>query len=134
MFAIMKLLIPGVLDCFKSRARLEAEMTVFLPNIFTWRVRSMGIRGRPITPRSPWQNGYVEPVIGSIPRGCLDHIIVLGEAHLRRVLSAYAGYYNATRTHLAMVKDAPDHRPIQRHGTIFSSSVLGRLHHKYARI
>src|ERR1700693_2721371 len=82
--------------------------------VFTRRLRAMGIRDRPTAPRSPWQNCYVERVIGSIRRECLDHMIVLGEVHLRRVLSGYADYYNATRTHLAMAKDAPEHRQIQR--------------------
>ena len=59
----------------------------------------MGIRDKPIAPRSPWQNGVAERLIGSIRRDCLDHIIILGEAHLRRVLRVYAGYYNEIRTH-----------------------------------
>jgi transposase InsO family protein len=102
--------------------------------IFTRRLRAMGIRDRPISPRSPWQNGSVERVIGSIRRECLDHMIVLGEGHLTRVLLAYVKYYNATRTHLAIAKDAPDYRQIQRRGTIFSSPVFGGLHHRYVRI
>jgi transposase InsO family protein len=102
--------------------------------VFTRRLRAMGIRDRPIAPRSPWQNGHVERVIGSIRRECLDHVIVLGEAHLRRVLSAYAGYYNASRTHLALAKDSPNHRPVRRCGVISSMPVLGGLHHTYARI
>jgi hypothetical protein len=65
----------------------------------------MGIRDRPIAPRSPWQNGYAERAIGSIRRECLDHLIVRSEAHLRRVLDRYAAYYNLTRTHLAIHKD-----------------------------
>ena len=64
---------------------------------FTRRLRAMGIRDRPIAPRSPWQNGYVERWIGSIRRECLDHVIIWGEAHLRHVLKAYTAYYNATR-------------------------------------
>ncbi len=64
----------------------------------------MGIRDRPTAPRSPWQNGHVERLIGSIRRECLDHLIIFGEAHLRRVLHDYANYYNGTRTHLPLVK------------------------------
>ena len=64
---------------------------------FTQRLRAMGIRDRPIAPRSPWQNGYVERSIGSIRRECLDHVTIWGEAHLRHVLKAYTAYYNATR-------------------------------------
>ena len=67
----------------------------------------MGIRDRPITPRSPWQNGHVERLIGSIRRECLDHVVVLGERHLRHLLANYATYYNGVRTHLALDKDTP---------------------------
>jgi transposase InsO family protein len=67
----------------------------------------MGNRDRPIAPASPWQNGFAERLIGSTRRECLDHIIVLGEAHLRQILKFYACYYNETRTHLALEKDAP---------------------------
>jgi transposase InsO family protein len=75
--------------------------------VFTRRLRAMGIRDRPTAPRSPWQNCYVERVIGSIRRECLDHMIVLGEVHLRRVLSAYVEYFNAARTHLAIAQRYP---------------------------
>jgi transposase InsO family protein len=102
--------------------------------LFTRRVRSTGIRDRPAAPRSPWQNGYVERVIGSIRRECLEHMVVLCEAHLRRVLSVYAEYYNTTRTHLGIAKDSPNHRLIQHHGTIIAKPILGGLHHRYARI
>jgi transposase InsO family protein len=73
----------------------------------------MGIGDRPITARSPWQNGHVERLIGSIRRECLDHVIVFGEAHLRRILRSYADYHNRVRTHLALDKDAPIHRASQ---------------------
>ena len=86
--------------------------------VFRRRLRSMGIRDRPITPRSPWQNGYVERVIASIRRECLDHVIIWSEAHLRCVLSVYAAYWNSSRTHLSLRKGAPNHRQIERHGTI----------------
>ena len=102
--------------------------------VFTRRLRAMGIRDRPISPRSPWQNGYVERVIGSIRRECLDHIIVWSEAHLRRVLRGYTLYYNATRTHLGLRKDTPYRRPIESRGTIIANAVLGGLHHRYCRI
>ena len=101
---------------------------------FTRRLRAMGIRDRPIAPRSPWQNGYVERSIGSIRRECLDHVIIWGEAHLRQVLKAYTAYYNATRTHLGIDKDAPNCRPIESCGVIVANAVLGGLHHRYARI
>ena len=70
-------------------------------HVFTSRVRAMGIRDRPISPGSPWQNGTAERLIGTLRRECLDRMLIFGESHLRRVLSAYAGYYNQARTHLA---------------------------------
>src|SRR5450432_202477 len=101
--------------------------------VVTRRLRAMGIRDKPIAPASPWQNGRSERLIGSIRRECLDHIIVLGEAHLRRILKSYARYYNETRTHLALDKDAPVSRPVQRIGVVRSLAILGGLHHHYAR-
>jgi transposase InsO family protein len=102
--------------------------------IVTSRIRAMGIRDKPIAPASPWQNGFAERLIGSIRRECLDHFIVLGEAHLRRILRVYAGYYNDIRTHWSLDKDAPISRPVQRTGSIRSRKVLGGLHHHYMRI
>lgn len=102
--------------------------------IFISRVRAMGIRDRPISPRSPWQNGIAERLIVTIRRECLDQVIVLGEAHLRQILTTYAAYYNETRPHLALQKDAPLRRTIQRVGTIAAIPVLGGLHHQYVRI
>jgi transposase InsO family protein len=101
---------------------------------FQRRIRAMGIRDHPITPESPWQNGYVERVIGSIRRECLDHIVVFGEQHLRRILSEYAKYYNSVRTHLALNKSVSLHRPKSRSGFIQSRPHLGGLHHEYVRI
>jgi transposase InsO family protein len=98
------------------------------------RLQTMGIRDRPIAPRSPWQNGHVERLIGSIRRECLDHIVVAGEASLRRALKAYARYYNEIRTHRSLDKDAPESRPIQSAGTIRALPVLGGLHHHYVRL
>jgi transposase InsO family protein len=99
----------------------------------TRRLRAMGIRDKPIAPASPWQNGFVERLIGSIRRECVDHIIVLDEAHLRQVLKSYARYYNEARTHLALDKDAPVSRTVQRTGVVRSLGILGGLHHHYAR-
>jgi transposase InsO family protein len=95
---------------------------------------AMGIRDKPIAPVSPWQNGFAERLIGSIRRECVDHIIVLGEAHLRRILTSYARYYNEIRTHLALDKDAPLSRTVERAGRILCRPVLGGLHHEYVRI
>jgi hypothetical protein len=75
-----------------------------------------------------------ERLIGSIRRECVDHFIVLGEAHLRRILRAYAGYYNGVRTHRSLDKDAPVSRPVQRTGVISSRPILGGLHHHYVQI
>ena len=83
---------------------------------FTRRIRAMGIRDRPTAPRSPWQNGYAERLIGSIRRECLDHGIVFGERHLRQLLRSYQQYYNGSRTHLALAKDSPLTRSVQRIG------------------
>jgi transposase InsO family protein len=98
------------------------------------RLRTMGIRDKPIAPASPWQNGFAERLIGSIRRECVDHIVVLGEAHLRRILESYARYYNDIRTHRSLDKDAPAFRPIQRIGNIASHAILGGLHHHYVRV
>ena len=97
-------------------------------------VRAMGIRDRPITPASPWQNGMAERLIGTLRRECLDQMVIFGEAHLRRILSAYATYYNQTRPHLALHKDAPLKRVVQRVGSIVAIPVLAGLHHQYVRI
>ena len=102
--------------------------------IVTRRLRAMGIRDKPIAPASPWQNGFAERLIGSIRRECLDHVIVLGEAHLRRTLKSYAAYYNSVRTHRSLHKDAPASRPVQRSGVISSRAILGGLHHHYSRV
>ena len=102
--------------------------------VVTRRLRAMGIRDKPTAPASPWQNGFAERLIGSIRRECMDHIVVLGEAHLRRVLRSYASYYNEIRTHRSLNKDAPVSRPVQRTGTIKSDPILGGLHHHYVRV
>ena len=100
----------------------------------TRRLAAMGIRDHPTAPRSPWQNGHAERLIGSIRRECLDHIVVFGEAHLRRILFAYADYYNEVRTHLSLFKDSPVQRPVQRCGQMSARPILGGLHHEYARL
>ena len=116
----------------------------------------MGIRDRPISPRSPWQNPYAERLIGTLRRDCLDHVLIFGERHLRGILSLYSLYYNETRTHLGLGKDAPLRRAVQRSGAIVTANlgriasslffgkdrcgviintpVLSGLHHRYARI
>jgi transposase InsO family protein len=102
--------------------------------IFTRRLRAMGIRDRPTAPRSPWQNGHTERLIGSIRRECLDHVVALGERHLRHVLLSYMHYYNSARTHLSLNKDAPLPRAVRAVGRILPTPILGGLHHHYVRI
>ncbi len=101
---------------------------------FKARVRAMGIRDRPTSFRSPWQNGYAERLIGSARRECTDHLIVFNAEHLRRILAKYAIYYNEMRTHVSLGKDAPCTRPIERSGDVVAHPILGGLHHRYARI
>jgi transposase InsO family protein len=103
-------------------------------HVFTRRLRAMGIRDRPISPGSPWQNCYVERLIGTARRECLDRMLIFGERHLRHILASYAGYYNQVRTHLALDKNAPLNRAVQRSGSIVSIPILGGLHHQYVRI
>jgi transposase InsO family protein len=100
---------------------------------FLRRLRAMGIRDRPTAPRSPWQNGCAERLIGSIRRDCLDHVAVFGERHLRHLLKSYQKYYNEARTHLSLEKDAPIPRAVQTVGRTLAVPILGGLHHHYIR-
>jgi transposase InsO family protein len=99
---------------------------------FRSRVEAMNIRQVITAPRSPWQNAYVERVIGSIRRECLDHLVIFNERHLRRVMSSYVDYYQRTRTHLSLDKDCPDSRPIQHRsaGRVVAIPKIGGLHHR----
>src|SRR3984893_6078634 len=103
---------------------------------FCSRVEAMNITEVVTAPRSPWQNAYVERVIGSIRRECLDHIVIFNERHLRRVLSSYVDYYQRTRTHLSLDKDCPDPRPImpRKIGKVVAIPKIGGLHHRYERL
>jgi hypothetical protein len=100
--------------------------------VFRSRVRAMGIRDRPISPRSPWQNPYVEGLIGTVRRECLDRVLILGEAHLRQILSSYTTMRCARTWRLG--KDAPAGRVVQRSGAIVAIPILSGLHHHYVRI
>jgi transposase InsO family protein len=102
--------------------------------IVTRRLRAMGIRDKPIGPVSPWQNGVAERLIGSIRRERLYHIVIFGEVYLRRILRFYARYYNATRTHLSLNKDASIPRGVERAGNVVCRPILGGLHHQYGRM
>jgi len=103
---------------------------------FRSRVEAMNITEVITAPRSPWQNAYVERVIGSIRRECLDHLVIFNERHLRRVMSSYVDYYQHSRTHLSLDKDCPDSRPIQHRsaGRVVAILKVGGLHHRYERL
>ena len=85
-------------------------------------------------PRSPWQRAYVERVIGSIRRECLDHVIVVDEESLRRTLRSYFSYYHRSRLHLSLDKDSPDSRSVQSVGRVIAFPQVGGLHHRYERV
>jgi putative transposase len=98
-------------------------------------VAGIGISEVVCAPSCPWQNPYVERLIGSLRRECLDHVIVVGEAHVRRVLAFYSGYYQRARTHLALEKNAPVPRRVQAptEGRVIAFPEVGGLHHRYQR-
>jgi putative transposase len=102
---------------------------------FLKRVHSLGIQEVLTAPRSPWQNPYVERLIGSIRRECVDHVIVFNEKHLKRTLRAYFSYYHKARTHLALDKQCPEQRPVEQPdlGAIIAFPHVGGLHHEYRR-
>ena len=103
-----------------------------------FRHRAKGLRIDEVLPasHSPWQNPFVERLIGSVRRECLDHVLVLSEPHLRRILTAYFAYYHRARTHLSLDKDAPDVRPVERPeaGRVVALPEVGGLHHRYVRL
>jgi putative transposase len=103
---------------------------------FCKRVDAMGITEVVTAPHSPWQNAYVERVIGSIRRECLDHIVIFNERHLRRALSTYIDYYHQTRTHLSLDKDCPESRPVMPPGIgrVAAIPQVNGLHHRYERL
>ena len=102
---------------------------------FRQRAKGMRIEEVLTAPHSPWQNPFAERLIGSLRRECLDHVVVLGERHLRRLLTTYLEYYHRTRTHLSLDKDAPDERPIEPPalGAVIPIPEVGGLHHRYVR-
>jgi transposase InsO family protein len=103
--------------------------------IFRCCVKSLGMKEVLIAPRSPWKNSYLERLIGSVRRDCLDHHIILNERHLCRVLRAYMTYYHTARTHLSLAKQSPRPRPVQPPGSgnVIAFPHLGGLHHEYRR-
>ena len=102
---------------------------------FRHRVKGMGIDEVLTAAHSPWQNPFAERLIGSLRRECLNHVLVLGDAHLRRILGRYFEYYHHSRTHLALDKDAPDARPVElpAAGAVVQRAEVGGLHHRYFR-
>lgn len=102
------------------------------------RIRSLGIEEVITAPSSPWQNPFVERIIGSIRRDCLDHVIVFNERHLRKILREYFDYYHNCRTHLSLNKDPPHHRTVEIEtpelGDIVALPHVGGLHHRYKRV
>ena len=102
---------------------------------FCHRVHSLDVRDVLIAPRSPWQNHYVERLIGSKWRECLNHVIVFNERHLKKLLRAYFIYYHTARTHLALDKQCPEPRTVESldQGTVIAFPHIGGLHHEYRR-
>jgi transposase InsO family protein len=96
-------------------------------------VNAMGMQHVLTAPGAPWQNAHVERFIGSVRRECLDHVLVFHEAGLHRILQAYRGYYERSRTHLALAKDTPIPRPITDNGVVTAVAEVGGLHHRYER-
>ncbi len=100
---------------------------------FRQRLESLGTQEVLTAPGSPWQNAFVERLIDSIRRECLDHVVILNRRHLHRLLKSYLAYYHRSRTHLALEKDAPEPRAVMSRGTIVSLPQVGGLHRRYER-
>ena len=127
-----------IVDAFpddSAPAYLLRDRDAVYGDTFRLRVKGMSIAEVLTAPQSPWQNPFAERLIGSIRRECLDHVVVLGERHLRRILTAYFAYYHRTRTHLSLEKDAPNGRRIEPPslGPVLSIPEVGGLHHRYIR-
>jgi transposase InsO family protein len=127
-----------IVDAFpddSAPAYLLRDRDSIYGHVFRQRVKGMGIGEVVTTPHSPWQNPFAERLIGSIRRECLNHVLVLGERHLRRTLTGYFAYYHRARTHLSLDKDAPHGRPIERPelGRVIPIREVGGLHHRYVR-
>ena len=127
-----------ILDAFPDNSApsyLLRDRDSVYGHVFRQRVKGMGVGEVLTAPHSPWQNPLAERLIGSIRRECLNHVIVLGERHLRRTLARYFAYYHRARTHLSLAKDAPHGRPIERPelGTVIPIREVGGLHHRYVR-
>ena len=121
-------------DDTAPRWRLRDRDAIY-GDAFRRRIAGMGIGEVLSSPSSPWQDPHPERLIGSIRRECLDHVIVLGERHLRRILTDYLTYYHGSRTHLSLEKDAPTRRRVQAitEGDVIAFPEVGGLHHRYER-
>ncbi len=115
--------------------RLVRDRDAIFGAVFDARVRGLGIRQFRISPRSPWQNGFAERWVGTLRRELLDHVIVLGERHLLRLVRDYVAYYNADRPHMSLDGDAPSGRAIESRelGSVIALPRVGGLHHRYSR-
>jgi len=125
-----------VIEAFSERDAkryLTRDRDSFYGHEFRRRIQSLGMKEVVTAPRSPWQNALVERLIGSIRRECLNHVVVLSQRHLRRLRKGYFAYYQRSRTHLALAKDAPEPRAIMRQGEIIAIAQVGGLHHRYER-
>jgi len=125
-----------VVEAFAEREALRYlihDRDASYGNEFRSRIQSLGIKEVITAPRSPWQNAFAERLIGSIRREWLDHVVVLNERHLRRLLKKYLAYYHGSRTHLGLGKDAPEPRAVMDQGTIVALPQVGGLHHRYER-
>jgi transposase InsO family protein len=117
-------------------ARLVRDRDKIFGAAFDRRVQNLGLTQLRIAPRSPWQNGFAERWVGTARREITDHVIVLGEHHLRRILREYIAYYNADRPHTSLDGDAPMRREVQpaSTGRVVAIPRLGGLHHRYAQV
>jgi transposase InsO family protein len=118
-----------MLYCFNTPKHLIRDRDSKYGHVFSDGVNNLGIQQIITSYRSPWQNGYVERVIGSIKMECLDHMIIMNEDHLFSILKDYISYYNKYGTHLGITKDSPDGRPVEIAGKIEKISVVNGLHH-----
>ena len=117
-----------------SFTRLIRDRDQIYGTAFDSRVNHLGIRQSKIAPRSPWQNGYAERFVGTLRREVLDHVIVLGERHLLRLVRSHAAYYNEDRPHMALGRDAPVPRAVEspNSGHVVALPHVAGLHHRYA--
>ena len=121
------------MGCEVQAVRLIRDRDRLYGRAFDERVDGLGLETRRITPRSPWQNGYAERFVGTLRRELLDHLIVLGERHLLRLVREHALHYNADRPHMSLNGDAPLCRPVEPVRRVVALPRVGGLHHRYAR-